>query len=449
MKGGKVIGSGNFGCIFDPALICKGETTRKEGFVTKLLTKSEFDNEMKEVDSIKPIIERIPNNEKYFVLTQNTPCITDQITESDLIDYNDKCKALTQNKITKGMLDNEIKQRRLMGIQMKNAGIDLKKYIEQNGSDHRKMVLLLRSIKELISNGIFPMNNLGVNHNDVKGENMGFDGKDVRLIDWGFASNPRQKLGIFEESNLPLMFNQPMTNIIFYYDDRGEIIPRRFNRFLQNDGNPKIKISKYLTRLKPEHDKLMEMVKYVKLYFTGPIFASVSSFGREFGGNYIHGHAGYISEKYFNDDPKDLLDYISGIISYVLVTFSYDQSTNNFKPFNSQEFYDKVFRHNVDIYGVATILNSISLKNNSNAELVKVINTVQDYIMLSGTYITKPYDISDILKNIDKIISALLPAPSSTSTTRTVPSSKRVTNLGGKSKKKRKRKSKKTTRRRR
>ena len=86
-----------------------------------------------------------------------------------------------------------------------------------------------------------------------------------------------------------------------------------------------------------------------------------------------------------------------------------------------------------------TILNSISLKNTSNAELVKVINTVQDYILLSGTYITKPYDISDILKNIDKIITAL-----QIGTTTTAPvSSKRVTNLGGKSIKRRKSSNKK------
>jgi len=31
MKGGKVVASGAMGCVFDPALLCEGQTDRQEG----------------------------------------------------------------------------------------------------------------------------------------------------------------------------------------------------------------------------------------------------------------------------------------------------------------------------------------------------------------------------------------------------------------------------------
>ena len=37
-KGGKVLASGGFGCVFTPALKCEGETKRAIGKVTKLMS---------------------------------------------------------------------------------------------------------------------------------------------------------------------------------------------------------------------------------------------------------------------------------------------------------------------------------------------------------------------------------------------------------------------------
>ena len=35
-KGGKVLASGGFGCVFSPALRCEGETKRATGKISKL-----------------------------------------------------------------------------------------------------------------------------------------------------------------------------------------------------------------------------------------------------------------------------------------------------------------------------------------------------------------------------------------------------------------------------
>ena len=43
-KGGKPINSGGYGCIFKPALKCKGKTKRENG-ISKLMTKEHADSE--------------------------------------------------------------------------------------------------------------------------------------------------------------------------------------------------------------------------------------------------------------------------------------------------------------------------------------------------------------------------------------------------------------------
>ena len=78
MKGGKVVAQGSSGCVFDPALLCEGQNDRKQGYVTKMLGTGdygEYDSEWSEIQKIKPIIETIPNNENYFIVSQIYPCI--------------------------------------------------------------------------------------------------------------------------------------------------------------------------------------------------------------------------------------------------------------------------------------------------------------------------------------------------------------------------------------
>ena len=52
-----------------------------------------------------------------------------------------------------------------------------------NDSDFRKLNTLLI---DLLENGIYRMNNLGIYHFDIKTENIVYNDQ-MRLIDWGFA----------------------------------------------------------------------------------------------------------------------------------------------------------------------------------------------------------------------------------------------------------------------
>ena len=458
MKGGKVIASGTYGCVFDPALICKGETKRTSGYVTKLLGKEDFDEEMKEISAILPYISQIPNNKNYFVLTQNRACRprTKKIKREDMEDYERKCGALMSKGITPGILANEIRNERVMGIQMVNAGMDLSRYIKTFGNDKAKMVVILESLKDLIANGIRPMNNLNVIHNDVKAANMAFDGRHIRLIDWGLSSNPSLKLGIYSESDMPLMFNCPLTILLFYKDDAGFIIKRRFDRFIKNNGSKKDTISQFMTRLKPTHNKIDHLTGYVNKYFTSTIFENEEKIVDFFNTQHVGGHFGHICKDYFNSKRKELLTFLQGITAYVLVNFSFDSTTNTFKPFDIERFYSKVYRYNNDIYGALTILRYITEKNGGNTPLLREIESAQDILLFSGKSQVEPYNIDEVSSKLDKIISVLKPSPVSTPAAPVLHLSdnkgKREIALGGKKRTKRYRieggKKKKNTRKR-
>ena len=59
--GGKVIASGGFGCVFNPALKCQGRKTRGKNRITKLLTKKHALSEYNEIMEFKKKLDKIPN----------------------------------------------------------------------------------------------------------------------------------------------------------------------------------------------------------------------------------------------------------------------------------------------------------------------------------------------------------------------------------------------------
>ena len=68
MLGGKVVGSGTYGCILKPAVPCKGETNRPPEFVSKLMEKSDADSEFDVIISIKKKLHKIPNHNDYYII---------------------------------------------------------------------------------------------------------------------------------------------------------------------------------------------------------------------------------------------------------------------------------------------------------------------------------------------------------------------------------------------
>ena len=81
-KGGKVIASGGFGCVFKPAIKCKGQK-RNEKDVTKLMKIKYAKSEYKGIQKYKEMLDRIPNYSDYFLVDGFSLCEPDKLDEED------------------------------------------------------------------------------------------------------------------------------------------------------------------------------------------------------------------------------------------------------------------------------------------------------------------------------------------------------------------------------
>lgn len=395
MKGGKVLASGTAGCIFKPPLLCQGQKEISVGMVTKLMTTSDAETEYDIIKYFQPIISTIPNNEEYFVLNQITQCKPQTYTEEDLSDFNEKCTALTNQGITKALVASQTEKGRIMGLQLPDGGMDLRDYLAANKMDSNKIIEVNNALIKLITKGISPMNKAGIIHNDLKAPNIVYDErtKSAKIIDWGLADIVKNTQ-VLPTTNLFLMYNEPFTNLLFYRDSRGYIIKRRFDRFI-----PKLNAIKRVSEvLKTDNVKEKERILTleIKRWFQSNFFSSVDLAYRAFGSRDVLGHFGYIQRVYFENNSDETIKLICSQIAHVLMKFSYDSASNTIKPFDIHGFFQNVFRYNVDIYGLLTYLINL----HDIPKLKKSIDIVQNTFLFGEDYLTKPYDIVDVVEGI-------------------------------------------------
>jgi len=218
-KGGKVIASGGYGCVFDPALKCEGTTKREKNKISKLMTDKHATQEYEEINKIKEKLDTIQNYEDYFLIYDTTLCRPSKLIATDLADFNDKCTALPKDDITKANINTKLDQ--VMALNMPNGGIPVDDYIYTNGSFEKIYDVHIKLIN-LLKNGIFPMNKHHIYHCDIKDSNILVDDTNsqlkTRLIDWGLSVEyePNEN-ETFPKNwrNRPLQFNVPFSVVIF------------------------------------------------------------------------------------------------------------------------------------------------------------------------------------------------------------------------------------------
>jgi serine/threonine protein kinase len=218
-KGGKVIASGGYGCVFNPALKCEGETKRSKDKITKLMTDRYATAEYEEIISIKEKLDKLENYKDYFLLDNVSLCRPDKLTATDLEEFNDKCTTLTKNDITKKNINEKLDS--IMGLNLPNGGIPVDDYIYENG-DYDKLFQIHTALVNLLKNGIIPMNKKDIYHSDIKDSNILIDKTSTnikaRLIDWGLSVDYVPGADVkFPKNwrNRPLQFNVPFSVIIF------------------------------------------------------------------------------------------------------------------------------------------------------------------------------------------------------------------------------------------
>ena len=366
-KGGKVLASGGFGCVFSPALKCEGEKKRAKGKISKLMSERHAREEYEEIVSIKSKLDTIKNYRDYFLIYDATLCKPDKLTTADLTEFSSKCTALPKDNITKSNINSNLDK--LMSLNIPNGGLPVDDYIYENGS-FEKLYEINNSLVKLLKKGIVPMNNKNIYHCDIKDSNIlleeSSDTLQARLIDWGlstdyvpFENNPFPKTW----RNRPFQFNVPFSVVIF-----SDSFVEKYTKYLKDGGLTEE------VQLKPF------VIDYINFWM------------KERGA----GHYKFINEIMFTLFSNSLtsisegskpqvietqitMDYIVNYIVDVLVHFTRFRDDETL---NLREYLDTVFIQIVDVWGfISTYYPMIELLANSYSKLskqeLKIFNQIQ------------------------------------------------------------------------
>ena len=233
-KGGQVIASGGFGCVFSPALKCKDSKKREKNKISKLMIERHALEEYKEITLLKEQLDNIPNYQEYFLVDKINICKPSKLSKSDLKQFK-KCSALPKNNITRKNINKSLNK--LLTLNIPNGGLAVDEYIYKNNSFHT-LIEINNSLQNLLKNGIVPMNEKNVYHCDIKDSNILVDIVDgnmkTRLIDWGLSTEyiPDKNNKIPNTwRNRPLQFNVPFSVILF-----SDIFIERYQKYIQSGG---------------------------------------------------------------------------------------------------------------------------------------------------------------------------------------------------------------------
>jgi serine/threonine protein kinase len=213
-QGGKVIGSGGYGCVFRPALKCNGTRKRVSKTISKLMLNKYVKREYMEITKYLPILQKIPNYKNYFIIEGANVCQPAPLTQSDLSNFDVKCKVLRKRDINATNINNNLDK--LSSLNLQDGGVELGTYI-YSGISLDGMKDLNGRMIQLLVNGILPMNKYHVYHADIKESNIVVDtSKYVRLIDWGLSMYTASAKNIPSVlQGKPFQYNLPFSIILF------------------------------------------------------------------------------------------------------------------------------------------------------------------------------------------------------------------------------------------
>jgi len=170
MQGGKALQAGSYGCVFKPPLKCKNKTRQQSG-VTKLLFKEHAEKEMEESEFIYELMKRYPKM-KHSVLVpyEDNPCEPDKLTTSDLEHFDKTCNNFLKRNIHSSNV-NLIRDK-LGALQLDYGGEELFQYINQYPWRKHHLEVIHHGLKNITEYVIFPMNDNGLFHADIKNNNI-------------------------------------------------------------------------------------------------------------------------------------------------------------------------------------------------------------------------------------------------------------------------------------
>ena len=379
-KAGLVLGAGGFGCVFYPAIKCKNKTRRSKG-ISKLGYKNEIDREMKLYKKIDPIIKKIKNYRKFFLINEIKLCKPSKLTKKDMVNL-EKCVIFNKIGIEEKNINRNLSKFRILNIPY--GGQDLLEILE-NKKDriYLEFYYFNSLLFNLINYAIIPMNKLNLFHNDIKSNNLllKLDKKEeIKIIDWGLASIYNKEIP-FELRNRGIQFNLPFSCILFLENFR-EIY------------------SKFLKENKIKKNNIKEIKNFCYLYVTKFFYYSGHT---EYITNYLYPLI--LSKSYLLNNSKSKIDnlcllFIINYLSLILLKFT---NFNN-SEFNEKEYYNKVFIKNSDIWGFLSVYLDILLvsKDSENPLKYKIQDLIIKYLY-SLNFSFQPIPLNYLLKDIQSL----------------------------------------------
>lgn len=332
-KGGKVIGSGGFGCVFRPALKCSKKRNRGTNMVSKLMTKRHAKKEYSTIKKIKKIVSEIPQYSSHFLINHVSSCTPAPLTDSDLSNFDEKCKVMKKyDDITSKNVNENLNK--LKSLNLPDGGISLTNYYG-NMKSESDFEYINKQLIKLLENGIIPMNQLGVYHGDIKEGNILFNLHTHRigLIDWGLSFSTNSKNAKIPKllKNKPLQYNLPFSIILF-----NSTFDNLYKEFLKTHAS--------------------NQKSSLRIFITDFIDTWIDKRGE--------GHFEVIEDLWTtvsNQTNTDVIQtYIVPYLMEIVREFTYNGK------FNKRYYFNSVFLHNLDIWGLLMSYSTVLEHNTFN-----------------------------------------------------------------------------------
>ena len=400
-KGGKATNSGGFGCIFKPPLKCTNSAP-PDNYISKLMTKQDAIEEFDNIKQFEQMLNKIPNYGDYFLVKNVSLCTPAKLTKKDLKDFDKICMNLDPKEYTKDNINEKLSTLGIINIP--DAGVDLKQFLSQEDFSPKNFIYVNHLLIDLLQNAIVPMNALGIYHNDVKPTNIMVDKQtnSIKLIDYGISS-------IYEKGVIPrtlmnksIHFNFPYSTIMFN------------NRFISmfNDlvnRNPEI-----LDGSREQERKLKTIIigyyfDYLQNVFVGHHYLIVQEF-------FILNFMNWSKQlDHFQEGMKEKIivyyEFLSVFSQYLYdILIKFTKSKSGSYSFNVEEYYDTVYRHNCDVWGLLmsyiAIISTIKMDViDQYRDLIDAVNNMI-YKFLYNTP-TDKIDIKSLVATLQELNSKL------------------------------------------
>tara|TARA_Y100000389_G_scaffold98325_1_gene95001 strand:+ start:1093 stop:2358 length:1266 start_codon:yes stop_codon:yes gene_type:complete len=403
LLGGKVVGSGGFGCVFYPSLNCKKNflfwDAKKFNGISKLSLKKEIKKEEELNNKIKPIILNIKNHNNYFLIHHIGSCSPAKLSETDLEQY-ELCDSLINLGITKENINKNLNK--LLILNIPYGGIDLYDYMSNvfreesrimppfgNKDFIKQFSFYNKKFINLLKHAIIPMNNLGLIHNDIKSNNLLINDKNlkdgIKIIDWALCSILTNKTTTIPENikYRGVQFNLPFSSIVFN-PDFIDSYHTHINKYNTMD-------IQYINIKKLIQDFLVDIFNDYYIFFGHSLYIINYFFPL------IYKDSNKILDEYAEFNKNIIgFEFLINYVTSVLLNFTDFEKMK----FNVEEYYYNVFSYNSDIWGFLSLyIDILFIFKNNNFNKKHIINLVKKFLY-NEKYAIEQIPLKELLKDI-------------------------------------------------